>query len=171
MEEALPSSLRVSHLQPHQSPQSLKCRLLPQTRTSNGRQKPLLTPPSNLAPGGWIEQLEIDMPILCDDSTLPPDSHLASMGVTTESAGAAAGKPMDVYNTFETWIAEAGFTDIKSCRYKVPIGDWPKLDVYKHAGRVALQQFKSGLEGWMMWLLTRVSSFSPDAGAFWVMSE
>lgn len=31
---------------------------------------------SNLEPGGWIEQVEMDVGMFCDDDTLPSDSIL-----------------------------------------------------------------------------------------------
>lgn len=46
--------------------------------------------PRNLVPGGWTEQLEIGMPILSEDGTLPPNSNPASVVATIEAAGNAA---------------------------------------------------------------------------------
>lgn len=116
---------------------------------------------NNLAPGAWIEQLEIGLPILCDDGTMPADSQLAKMHSVIEPAGYAANKPLNVYDDFQSWIEEAGFINVHKTDYKVPIGDWPKLQVYKDSGRVSLKQFKTGLEGWMLWFLTKYGQPEP----------
>lgn len=55
---------------------------------------------------------------------------------------------MDIYHTFEQSIEEAGFINVHKTDYKVPIGEWPRLQVYKDAGRVCKKAMKNGLEGW-----------------------
>lgn len=118
-------------------------------------------PASNLEPGGWIEQVEININILSDDSTLPADSHLAKFGSIFEACGRKAGKPLDICDRFEDWIKEAGFTNVQKTEYKVPCGEWPKLPVYKDVGRVCLKTFKQGLEGWVIWFLTHYGDPEP----------
>ena len=109
----------------------------------------------NLTPGGWIEQLEVGIPILCDDDTMPADSQLANMHSVVAPASHAANKPVNAYDDFQSWIEEAGFINVHKKEYKVPIEDWPKLQVYKDSGRVSLKLFKTGLECWMLWYLTK----------------
>ena len=52
-------------------------------------------------------------------------------------------------------LEAAGFTNVQVQDYKVPIGTWPKHPIYKDAGRVKAAEMKSGMEGWIMYLLTR----------------
>lgn len=59
-----------------------------------------------------------------------------------------ANKPLTIYDNMQQWIEEAGFINVHKADYKVPCGDWPRLQVYKDAGRVSLKQLKAGLEGW-----------------------
>lgn len=41
---------------------------------------------------------------------------------------------------------------------KIPYGDWPKHPVYKDAGACNKLHYLNGVEGWSMWLLTKVSA-------------
>ncbi|KFZ25220.1 hypothetical protein V502_00303 [Pseudogymnoascus sp. VKM F-4520 (FW-2644)] len=109
----------------------------------------------NLQPGGWIEQVELDVRVMSDDGSLKPDSLLAGWGQTFLDCAADAGRPLDTQTTMRDTIAAAGFTEIREKLYKCPIGEWPKHPVYKDAGRVNAVHWKSGLEGWAMWLLTK----------------
>ncbi|OBT62535.1 hypothetical protein VE03_07387 [Pseudogymnoascus sp. 23342-1-I1] len=109
----------------------------------------------NLQPGGWIEQVELDVRVMSDDGSLKPDSLLAGWGQTFLDCAAHAGRPLDTQLTMRDSIAAAGFTEIREKLYKCPIGEWPKHPIYKDAGRVNAVHWKSGLEGWAMWLLTK----------------
>ncbi|KFY05779.1 hypothetical protein V491_09025, partial [Pseudogymnoascus sp. VKM F-3775] len=109
----------------------------------------------NLQPGGWIEQVELDVRVMSDDGSLKPDSLLAGWGQTFLDCASHAGRPLDTQLTMRDSIAAAGFTEIHEKLYKCPIGEWPKHPVYKDAGRVNAVHWKSGLEGWAMWLLTK----------------
>lgn len=76
--------------------------------------------------------------------------------------GVASGKDLETHDKLQSRIEEAGFTNVHTINYKVPIGEWPRLQVYKDAGRVSMKMFKTGLEGWMMWFMTKVI---PQTGA------
>lgn len=117
----------------------------------------------NLAPGGWIEHLEQDISICCDDNTLPADSILrdATFGDMLHRAGTKAGRPLDNFDHMKSRIEAAGFTDVQEQLYKIPFGRWPKHQVYKDAGRVNSTVWKQGLEGWCMWLLTTSGAPKP----------
>lgn len=39
----------------------------------------------NLEDGGWIEQIEPDCRVMCDDGSLPSDSYAAGMCMRTET--------------------------------------------------------------------------------------
>lgn len=60
----------------------------------------------------------------------------------------ASGRPFDVTERMENRIRATGFTNIQRQEYKVPIGTWPQLKVYKDAGRAAKAQQLQGIEGW-----------------------
>ena len=109
---------------------------------------PLLTPSSNLVPGGWIELLEQDPQHCCDDGTMPADSFLAKNHKLIVDAGNSANRPLTMIYDMQRMVEETGFVNVHKTDYKIPVGEWPKQQVYKDAGRVALNQMKNGMEGW-----------------------
>ena len=116
----------------------------------------------NLQPGGWIEQVEGDIGFCSDDGSLPADSLLSSQWRTMYLPMAErAGRPMDMADTMRASIEEAGFINVHQQEYKAPLGDWPRLQVYKDAGRVNKKQILSGLEGWLMYFLTQHGDPTP----------
>lgn len=115
----------------------------------------------NLAPGGWIEQIEFDVRVRSDDGSLPPDSVLAGWGDNFIGCAARAGRPLTTQETMRASIEAAGFVDVHERLYKVPMGPWAKDKLLKEVGLLNLQHWKSGLEGYAMWLLTKFGAPSP----------
>lgn len=62
---------------------------------------------------------------------------------------------MAVPDLMRTGIESAGFTNVREKTFKMPIGDWAKHPIYKEAGRLNMMAYKEGLEGWLMYALTR----------------
>ena len=58
-------------------------------------------------------------------------------------------------------IERMGFVDVQEKVYKLPIGPWAKDPVLKEAGRLNWQMWRSGMEGWAMYLLTKFGSPEP----------
>ncbi|KAJ5765483.1 hypothetical protein N7520_005042 [Penicillium odoratum] len=117
----------------------------------------------NLIPGGWIEQFEGSCNIMSDDGSLPEDSILANWGDNLIAAANKSGHPMGTLDTMREQIENAGFVDVHEKVYKWPIGGWAKDPVLKEAGRLNSTMWKSGMEGWAMYLLTRYGSPKPWA--------
>ena len=107
---------------------------------------------SNTAPGGWIEHVEQDIGMFCDDDTLPADSMLRGLKETFIECAEKAGRPLDTMDKMKSRIEEAGFINLQHQDYKLPIGTWPKLQVWKDAGRVCKKQFMVGMDGWFVFL-------------------
>lgn len=114
-----------------------------------------------MAPGGWIEQLEVGPFIASDDNSLPADSALAAWGPYMKQCGDLAGRPCDILLTMSESIQNAGFVDVHEKVYKWPIGPWPRDQKFKEAGVVNCQHWMSGMEGWCMWLLTKYGQPEP----------
>ncbi len=94
---------------------------------------------------------------MCDDNGLPDDSCLKGFGPLLRNAALKSGRSLDLYDDIKPLMESVGFTNIQDKILKVPIGPWAKHPVYKDAGRAQLAHFKKGLEGWAMYLLTKVS--------------
>ena len=115
----------------------------------------------NLAPGGWIEQVEAEVGMSCDDKTLPPDSPLTSMGDKLEAFGVRTGNTGRTVHLMRGGIEKAGFTNIHEHPFKAPLGAWAKGVLYKEAGAMNLEHYKEGLEGWIMWVFTKYGEPEP----------
>ena len=115
----------------------------------------------NLQPGGWIEEVELDVRVMSDDGSLKPDNILAGWGPNFLGCAERAERPLDTQLTMKSSIEKAGFVNVQEKLYKCPLGAWPKLKIYKDAGTVNMEHWKTGLEGWAMWLLTKHGEPSP----------
>lgn len=110
---------------------------------------------------------------MSDDGPLPDGSLLASWGPNFLSCGERAGRPLNTQLTMKAAMEKAGFINASKKLYKCPIGGWPKHPVYKDAGKVSCEHWKSGLEGWAMYLLTKFgepASWSADEVRVYVAS-
>lgn len=102
-----------------------------------------------------------------DDGSLPEDSHINEITMLTHAAAGKAGRPLDIYSMMRGEIEAAGFMNVRQQDYKMPIGTWPQLSTYKDAGRVCKEQWKKGIEGWCMYLFTKVCLIS----RLWTQTE
>lgn len=110
----------------------------------------------NLEPGGWIEQLEQNPKVECDDGSAPPDEPVLGSYEVIKAAAEASGNPVTVYDQMKERIAKAGFRNVHEVVMKMPYGSWPRHPVYKDVGRCNKIHYLAGLEGWSLWLLTKV---------------
>lgn len=119
----------------------------------------------NLVPGGWIEEVELDVRIMSDDGSLNPDGFLAGWGPNFLGCAERAGRPLNTQLTMKASIEKAGFVNVQEKLYKCPIGSWPRDKIYKDAGKVNMEHWKMGLEGWAMYLLTKYGLPTPWTAA------
>lgn len=89
----------------------------------------------------------LDVDIRSVDDSLPEDSPLR-WGKMFAEIGEKSGRPFDIQDRMEGKIGDTGFINVQKQEYKVPIGTWPQLKVYKDAGRVNKTQILQGMEGW-----------------------
>ncbi|KAJ5153940.1 uncharacterized protein N7500_009379 [Penicillium coprophilum] len=114
-----------------------------------------------LTPGGWIEQIELDVRVYSDDNTLKENGTLASWGDNFIACSERAGRSLLTQETMRGAIEKAGFVDVQEKLYKVPLGPWPKDKVLKEAGQLQYAHWITALEGWAMWLLTKFGAPTP----------
>ena len=62
----------------------------------------------------------------------------------------------------EQKLKDAGFEDIKSEAFKLPMGSWPKDPKLKAIGTYNRAQFLQGLNGIAMGLFTRLLDWKPE---------
>ncbi|KAK4543436.1 hypothetical protein LTR36_005579 [Oleoguttula mirabilis] len=115
----------------------------------------------NLAPGGWIEEVELDVRVMCDDDSLPPDSFIAGWGQNFLGCADRAGRSLATQTMMKSKIERAGFVNVQDQLFKCPIGAWPRNKTFKEAGRINYHHWSSGLDGWAMFLLTKFGAPQP----------
>ncbi|KAI9926293.1 hypothetical protein MW887_004057 [Aspergillus wentii] len=114
-----------------------------------------------LEPGGWIEQMELDVRVYSDDGSLKKDNQLWGWGSLFIRCSERAGRSLRTHETMRGAIENAGFVDVHEEKYKIPIGAWPKDKLLKEAGRLQYAHWNAALEGWAMWLLTHFGEPEP----------
>ncbi|KAJ5263463.1 hypothetical protein N7478_011068 [Penicillium angulare] len=107
-----------------------------------------------LEPGGWIEQMELDVRVYSDDGSLQKHHELYRWGDMFINCSEKAGSSLRTHETMRKAIEEAGFVDVHEKKYKIPLGPWAKDTIYKEAGHLQYAHWNAALEGWAMWLLT-----------------
>jgi hypothetical protein len=80
---------------------------------------------SKLKPGGWTELQELDHTIHCDDGSVTdkyPVQQYCEM--TAKVTKELRGIDVQVAPKLGRMMEDAGYTDVRSAKYKVPIGEW-----------------------------------------------
>lgn len=110
---------------------------------------------SHLAPGGYIEQAEMNPMPKSDDGSIVPGDPFDQCGKLAISAGNAFGKSLLIAETMEDDIRKAGFTDVVRWKFKWPIGAWSNDPRLKELGTWNLIIWNRGLEGWTLRFFTK----------------
>ncbi|KAL1962435.1 hypothetical protein VTN77DRAFT_9706 [Rasamsonia byssochlamydoides] len=112
-------------------------------------------------PGGWVEFQDYDLLPYSEDGTTK-DTGVERYFTAIVNAFDRAGYPARPGPYLEQWFREAGFVDIHTKKYQVPMGAWPKDQYYKKVGTWNLLQAEQGFQGAAMAVLTRFESWSVD---------
>ncbi|KAJ5976425.1 hypothetical protein N7481_010132 [Penicillium waksmanii] len=115
----------------------------------------------SLAPGCWIEQIELDVRVYSDDGSMKSDSYLAGWGDNFIGCSERAGRSLLTQETMRSSMEKAGFVDTHEKLYKIPLGPWPKDKILKEVGQLQYLHWTAALEGWALWLLTKFGAPSP----------
>jgi len=118
----------------------------------------------HLAPGGYIELVEHDIP------SRPPDgswdgSNLERYVKCFSEALKGAGLSYHDGPSLANLCKEAGFEDIQIHKLVQPMGPWPKDKHLKLLGRYALLNAESGFEAYGLTLFTRVLGMPTEEAA------
>lgn len=105
--------------------------------------------------GGWIEQIEVEIKVHCDDDTRKPDSAIEGLTNQVSEMSAAHGSYFEIAQNMARIMREAGFTDVREAKYKLPVGWWSADPKYKEIGRFFERFYKTGLQGWLMHIWTK----------------
>ncbi|RTE84495.1 hypothetical protein BHE90_000860 [Fusarium euwallaceae] len=114
------------------------------------------------APGGWVESAEADVRLLSDDGTDELEPVLKVCDKMYEEGGKAMGRPFFVGELQVEGMKEAGFVDIKTVDYKMPIGSWPRDPKMAQVGRFVQLTLENDLEGYSLLLWNQVLKWPKD---------
>lgn len=115
-----------------------------------------------LKPGGYLEQSEYSISFGSDDNTIPEDNGIAGWNKVGFAVHDVLKTELQILDTIEEKIGNAGFTDIVGQNFKWPIGPWPKDKQLKVLGRLCRAHIDSGLENWTLRLVTTVLGWTAE---------
>ncbi|KPM41899.1 hypothetical protein AK830_g4628 [Neonectria ditissima] len=116
------------------------------------------------APGGWVQSCEADVEIRSDDGTTENIPALKLWAQLYAEGGRKLKTPFYVQREGlqEKGLQEAGFTDIKSFDYKLPVAGWPKDSNLAEVGRYVNLTLENDIEGYTLMLWHNVLQWPSD---------
>jgi hypothetical protein len=120
-------------------------------------------------PGGWIEIVEHSVEPIADDDTQPPGHFYYAWGKTVVEMGERNGKSFTIWEEAKERLERAGFVDVVEVKYTWPINGWHPDPRLKEIGRWNQLRLHSGIEGFMLRLLTMVGNVSRFAAEAYKM--
>ncbi|KAJ4268951.1 hypothetical protein NW762_003022 [Fusarium torreyae] len=109
----------------------------------------------HLAPGGWVQDLEMDVRIQSDHVKLPPDHIFNRWADLFCQGGEMMGRSFDVCkgHTMRDNLEAAGFVDIVEKKFKAPVHSWASDTKLWEAGSLIQAALEQSIEGYAILLL------------------
>ena len=105
-------------------------------------------------PGAWLEQTEVEIKVHCDDNTANPDGEVQKLAQMSYEMGQAYGTDFRIADRMKEEMETAGFEQVQEVRFRLPLGPWSADPRYKEIGKFYERYYKTGLQGWLMHILT-----------------
>ncbi|KAH0543389.1 hypothetical protein FGG08_002247 [Glutinoglossum americanum] len=77
-------------------------------------------------PGGWAEFQDFDVQYHTDDGSLKPEHHISKWLAGLIEAAKKVGREPSPGPLLGGWLRDAGFANVTTERFPLPIGTWPK---------------------------------------------
>lgn len=112
-----------------------------------------------LRPGGWIELQDLENAKALGDfySAFPPDAVIHKLTRDLYLASVKSGRPRSCQHLDEGYLVEAGFVDVESQTFEIPIAAETGT-----AGKIWLIAAVDGLEAMCLRLLTKYMGWDPE---------
>ncbi|KAK1749537.1 S-adenosyl-L-methionine-dependent methyltransferase [Echria macrotheca] len=122
-------------------------------------------------PGGWVESGEVEVDFVSDDGTVKQDSSLALWGKMCNETGKKIGRPFTVLTDGlqREGMEKAGFVDIKTVEYKLPVGGWPQDFKLAEVGQFVKLTLENDLEGYSTFMWNQVLQWGADEYQIFLM--
>lgn len=126
-----------------------------------------------LRPGGWFEIQDIDVgpntigeqgELSADESVQNSRStdHIMEWVKLENEGFVNLGIDGTALIHWPAWLLAAGFSDVHHRLYVWPLGEWPEHQDFKELGKLSLDNFLNGVEGWSMTVITRGLGWSSE---------
>jgi len=110
----------------------------------------------HLKPQGYFEMQSMEVKFFSDDDTHLTASNCLMFNNMLGDASASFGKSIHTVNTWEERMKRAGFKNVVSEVYKIPMNSWPKDAKLKNLGWFMLGNVLQSLESYGLVLFTHV---------------
>lgn len=117
---------------------------------------------AKLNPGGWLECVEPDPTVRCDDGTMAPDHGLKLWVEELIKMGLLADRHIVVGPLLKAWLEQAGFVDVQERVVKVPICAWPQSREQKEMGWWMEEIYAGNLAGMSRAFSSRLKGLTPE---------
>lgn len=111
----------------------------------------------HVKPGGWFEDLELD--IRCHSDVVTDPEHIYHRwNAVFQEAGERMGKTFKIAigSRMKDYMGEAGFVDVTEKKFRLPISGWPLDPKMKQIGQFVQMFVEGGIEGFSLFLLTQI---------------
>lgn len=116
---------------------------------------------ASLEPGGWVENQEFEVKFGCDDGTLPEDSACVRWAELWNEGIEKFGLTGRCYpEQMKQQMEDAGFINVTTSFYRMPIGTWPKDKRLRQSGWFNLVGFFDGVSGLSQRVFTKALGWS-----------
>jgi len=123
----------------------------------------------HLKPGGWFELQEIHHYPYCHDGSMPADHKVAEFWSNIIEALARLGVNFNATLLLANIMREAGFTNVTTRIFHVPIGTWPRNKVLKMVGLYWRTILIDGLQPIALGPMTRGLGWSREQVEVWLV--
>ncbi|KAL1968075.1 hypothetical protein VTN77DRAFT_2205 [Rasamsonia byssochlamydoides] len=117
---------------------------------------------NHLKPGGYLEMQTGEAMFFSDDGTDAKATNCQVLIKNLHDAAERFGKSLTTIATWKERMIKAGFVDVKSEIYKVPIGMWPKDPKLKEIGKYQHAQQIEAVGTYTLALFTRVLGWTRE---------
>jgi hypothetical protein len=87
-----------------------------------------------LSPGGWVEQMELDLKLFLNETALPDDDPFIKLQKSLFEASKVTGRSLDVCDKVYDDLVQAGFSEVARRTFRCPIGPWARAKRLKELG-------------------------------------
>ncbi|KAK3954202.1 S-adenosyl-L-methionine-dependent methyltransferase [Pseudoneurospora amorphoporcata] len=115
-------------------------------------------------PGGWVEHLDHSPIVTSDDGSVKPGSAMDTYGKVLAEAGKRMGRTITLADedTMEEGLKAAGFINIQSKKYRMPLSPWSQDERMKEMGLYVLGALHSDVEGVVQYMFGNVMGWTQE---------